>query len=264
MFAAQSRARVINTRMALATAQKGTSTVVEWFARMKALADEMASAGKMLDDEEIASYILADLDIDFNPLVSAIAARVEPLTLGKLFTQMTSFEERMDLLHGLGSSTNMASRGGGRGGGNGGRGRGRGRGGFNSPGGCGRGRSGGRGSSFEAGVFCQICSKEGHPAVRCFKCFDTNFTYAQEKNKSASTATTSYGLDTNWYVDIGATDHITSELEKNTVRDKYHGNDQVHTASGSGMKISHVDRSLFHTHDCNLILDKVLLVPQSQ
>ena len=74
---------------------------------------------------------------------------------------------------------------------------------------------------------------------------------------------TSYVVDTSWYVDTRATDHITSELEKLTVRDKYHGNEQVHTASGSGMKISHVGRGLFHTHDRNLILDKVLHVPQA-
>jgi cell fate (sporulation/competence/biofilm development) regulator YlbF (YheA/YmcA/DUF963 family) len=86
MFAAQSRAHVINTRMALATTQKGTSTVTEYFTCMKTLTEEMASAGKKLDDEELTSYILAGLDIDLNPLVSAIAARVEPIT------QMTSFE----------------------------------------------------------------------------------------------------------------------------------------------------------------------------
>jgi hypothetical protein len=33
----------------------------------------------------------------------------------------------------------------------------------------------------------------------------------------------SYGVNTNWYVDTRATDHITSELEKLMVRDKYHG-----------------------------------------
>lgn len=47
--------------------------------------------------------------------------------------------------------------------------------------------------------------------------------------------TDSYGVDTNWYADTGATHHITGELDKLTVRDKYHGHDQVHTASGSGL-----------------------------
>jgi hypothetical protein len=32
-------------------------------------------------------------------------------------------------------------------------------------------------------------------------------------------------VDTNWYIDSGATDHITGELEKLTVRDQYMGGD---------------------------------------
>jgi hypothetical protein len=42
---------------------------------------------------------------------------------------------------------------------------------------------------------------------------------------------TSYGVDTNWYVNSDATDHVTSELEKLTVQDKYGGHHQVHSAS---------------------------------
>jgi hypothetical protein len=36
----------------------------------------------------------------------------------------------------------------------------------------------------------------------------------------------SYGVDTNWYTDTGATDHITGELDKLMVRDKYHNTDR--------------------------------------
>jgi hypothetical protein len=45
-FASHSRARVINTRMALATTQKGSSSMAEYVSKMKTLTDEMASAGK--------------------------------------------------------------------------------------------------------------------------------------------------------------------------------------------------------------------------
>ena len=92
MTASQSRGRVINTRMALATAQEGTSSIANFFSKMKSLADDMAAAGKKLEDEEIASYILAGLDTDYNPIMSAMTARVEPLTLGELFTQLASWE----------------------------------------------------------------------------------------------------------------------------------------------------------------------------
>jgi hypothetical protein len=75
------RACVIATRMALATASKGSSTVAEYYTKMKGLADEMASVGRKLDDEELISYILTCLDFDFDSVVSAIAARVEPITV---------------------------------------------------------------------------------------------------------------------------------------------------------------------------------------
>ena len=78
--------------MALATASKGASTVVEYFTKMKGLADEMASAGRKLEDEELVSYILTGLDSDFNSVVSAVVARVEPITVPKLYAQLVSFE----------------------------------------------------------------------------------------------------------------------------------------------------------------------------
>jgi hypothetical protein len=72
--------------MALATTQKGSSTAAEWISKIKTLADEMAPAGKKLDDEESVSYILAGLDYEYNTLVSSIATRVEPITLGEIYS----------------------------------------------------------------------------------------------------------------------------------------------------------------------------------
>jgi glutathionylspermidine synthase len=78
-FASQLHARVINTRMTLATTQKGLSTIAEYISKMKTLANNMASVGKKLDDEELCSYILAGLDYEYNSLVSSVAARVDQL-----------------------------------------------------------------------------------------------------------------------------------------------------------------------------------------
>jgi histone deacetylase 1/2 len=72
-----------------------------------------------------------------------------------------------------------------------------------------------------------------------------------------------YGVDTNWYVDSGATNHITRELEKLTVRDKYKGLDQVHIVSGAGMKIDETGHSFVHTPDRDLLQNNVLYVPKA-
>ncbi|XP_071678218.1 uncharacterized protein [Lolium perenne] len=55
-------------------------------------------------------------------------------------------------------------------------------------------------------------------------------------DKSANHA--SYGIDTNWYSDTGATDHITSELSKLSTHEKYTGHDRVRTAEGTGWRSS--------------------------
>jgi hypothetical protein len=64
-------------------------------------------------------------------------------------------------------------------------------------------------------------------------------------------------------MDTSATDHITSELEKLTMRDEYHSGDQVHTASGSGMKIQHVGHSVLHSPISDIHLNNVLHIPKA-
>jgi hypothetical protein len=84
-FESQSRARVINVCMALSTTKKGDMTISKYVAKMKALADEMASARKRLDDDDLVSYILAGLDPDFDSVISAVSARVEPISVTELY-----------------------------------------------------------------------------------------------------------------------------------------------------------------------------------
>ena len=67
--------------MALATATRGNSTIAQYFGKMKALTEEMAAAGKKLDDDELVSYILTGLDESFDPVVSGVSQRVEPITV---------------------------------------------------------------------------------------------------------------------------------------------------------------------------------------
>lgn len=98
--------------MALAILQKGSSSVGEYFTKTKMLADEMAFVGKALNDEEVASYILTELEAEYNPVVSAVAARTKPISLNELYSEVLAFENRIDLL--LGSqqmSANAASGG---------------------------------------------------------------------------------------------------------------------------------------------------------
>ncbi|KAK1631350.1 hypothetical protein QYE76_005665 [Lolium multiflorum] len=275
MFTSQTRTRTVNTRIALANLQKGNMTIAEFFGKIRTLADEMAATGKKLDEEDIVSYVLAGLDSDYNSIVSAMCYRVEPVTVAELYSQLLSYETRIDLLHGGGnqSSVNTAFRGG-RGGGFG-----RGGGGRGAPppppqgrgnGGCGNYGNGSNGPNYNnyynwntrnnnnnnnnggsgnrPRPQCQLCSKTGHMAHKCWERYNPDFVGVEEKSAGAAT-TSSYGVDTNcqsnWHIDSGATDHIIGDLHKLTIRDKYNGNDQVYSASGSGISMNEVRKKLF-------------------
>jgi hypothetical protein len=59
--ASQSRARTMNTQIALATIRKGNMRMAGYIAKIKSLAFELASAKKIVDDEELVSYIIVGL-----------------------------------------------------------------------------------------------------------------------------------------------------------------------------------------------------------
>jgi hypothetical protein len=95
-FESQSRAHVINVCVALSTTKKGDMTIRKYVSKMKSLEDEMAYAGKRLDDEELVSYILAGLDSDFDGVISAVSTRVEPITVSELYG-LLAHEEHWEL-----------------------------------------------------------------------------------------------------------------------------------------------------------------------
>lgn len=274
MFSSQTRARAVNTRLALSTTRKESSSVAEYVGKMKSLGDEMAAAGRPLEDDELVEYILTGLDEDYDSVVSSALGRAEPISVSELYSQMLAFETRMNLRNNgnsSGSSANAANRRGRGGPGRFGRSGGRGGRNPNPPahhGGRGNGnnynpRQANQGPRNNTGLSdpCQVCFKKGHTADRCWYRYDENF--VPDPRHVAAAATTSYTMDTNWYTDTGATDHITGELDKLAFREKYNGGDQVHTANGAGMNINHTGKTIIHTQTRNLNLNHVLHVPQA-
>ena len=128
--------------MQLANCKKGSMTAAAYFSKMKKLGDELAAAGKVIEDDEMVTLILAGLDFDYNPLVQSVVSRPTPISVSELYSQMLAYDSRLELLqenhnNGYQSSANSASRG---------RGSSRGRGGRGGHGGCGPANGGGRGN----------------------------------------------------------------------------------------------------------------------
>ena len=82
---------------------------------MRGLADELAAAGKPIQDDELISYLLHGLDMDYQPLVSALGTRVTPVSLDELYAMLSNFDRRVTQFHSTGggfkSSANAATRG---------------------------------------------------------------------------------------------------------------------------------------------------------
>jgi hypothetical protein len=97
MFSPRTRSHSVNTRIALATTKKGTSTMAEYFAKMKNYVDEMSTSRQPLEDEEFAAYVLIGLNEElYSTLVSSIVTQVEPISPSELYSQMLSYEHRVD------------------------------------------------------------------------------------------------------------------------------------------------------------------------
>jgi hypothetical protein len=80
MYASRTRARSVQTRIAHGTFKKGTQLVAEYYSKMHDYAGKMATSRHIHGDEEFVSYLLVGLDENFDSVVSAIVARVEPIT----------------------------------------------------------------------------------------------------------------------------------------------------------------------------------------
>ena len=82
---------------------------------MRGLADELAMAGKPIQDDELISYLLHGLVMDYQSLVSALDAHVTPVSLDELYAMLSNFDQRVTQFHSTGggfkSSANAATRG---------------------------------------------------------------------------------------------------------------------------------------------------------
>jgi hypothetical protein len=78
-----------------------------------------------------------------------------------------------------------------------------------------------------------------------------------------STTSSQNNNDINWYLDIGATNHVTLELENlNLHSDGYIDTDQLHVGNGQGLTISNTGSSKLIYPNASFLLTNLLHVPQ--
>jgi hypothetical protein len=97
MFASRSNAKIMQLRSSLVKPKKREMSMSDYFLHMKKVANTMASIGCPLRDDEIVSYILADLGDDydnFTMLITVMTAKGDDFTLSDLYGHMVPYEVR--------------------------------------------------------------------------------------------------------------------------------------------------------------------------
>ncbi|KAJ9542859.1 LOW QUALITY PROTEIN: hypothetical protein OSB04_029365 [Centaurea solstitialis] len=247
-FGNTSESRAMNLRMALSKLQKGSRTVSEFGRDFKHHCDQLAAMGRSIPETEKSHWFLQGLGIEFSGF-SAAAMHTTPLpTFQTLLPQAESFKTFMQSIaaatpppttsfvtqtHPRSSqSFPHNSRGGGRG--------------------CGRGKR----------PYCQICRTNGHYADRCEQRYNRppptskNMAHLAE---AFSAACSINGDQSDWFMDSGASAHMTSSSSNLDSAKPYFGYENVQVGNGNLIPISHIGATQVNS---NIQLLDVLVVPQ--
>lgn len=258
--------RMQNLRDSLRQLQKGTLSVSDYGRKFKSLCDQLAAIGHPVDDLDKSHWFLCGLGPSFETFSTAQRAIKPRPSFRDLLSQAEGHDLFLKSMHG--SSTPQAAfvaeqpRGSlnssGRRFSPSSRGRqSTGRGGFSS----GRGGfSGGRGRGRRP-PHCQLCRKDGHYANQCpdLTSFATR-TPSIDANLATAFHARCHVADNSpdWYVDSGATAHMTPSTSNLDLAKSYSGIDHVTFGNGTSLPISHVGTSSF-SKDLHLL--DVLVVP---
>jgi hypothetical protein len=94
MFASQSRSMILHLCNQLVATKKDEVSIMAYFSTMCGYANEMAAAGKPLDDDDIVSYILNGLDVDYNSLIEQVNGMAESTSPETLYSHLLDTEVR--------------------------------------------------------------------------------------------------------------------------------------------------------------------------
>ena len=106
----------------------------------------------------------------------------------------------------------------------------------------------------------------GHTVAECWHRFKKNFVTQpnrRRETRSAYVASTNGQNNGAWYLDSGATNHVTNALGNISMNSEYQGNDQLAVGNGNKLFISHIGCSVLPTCDPykHIALNNILYVP---
>ncbi|PKU68164.1 Retrovirus-related Pol polyprotein from transposon TNT 1-94 [Dendrobium catenatum] len=252
-FQSSNRSKVIQLKNELHNISMQSMSMTDYLTEVKKIVDQIASAGSSIDSEDIIIYILNGLPPAYQSFTTTIRTMQGTMTLDNLYALLISeeihlkssaikFSKDPDTQSALYTF------------------RGRGR----------RGRirknhdtNASNKSSTQPTVICQICKKKGHEADACWHRLNANYVPSQgsSKNTNALVAKSEGHTGVDWYIDSGASSHMTNNLENLAPYNIYNGNDTVTIGDGRSIPIAHTGSGILPTPASKLVLSRLLHIP---
>lgn len=96
---------------------------------------------------------------------------------------------------------------------------------------------------------CQVCGKLSHTALGCWHRYNQDLLASSssfnDNNKKAMTANSCTTFDLSWYLNSGATTHITHDVHNLGQKASCIGPDRIHIVDGTGLAIDPICSSSF-------------------
>ncbi|KAL5544306.1 hypothetical protein UlMin_008090 [Ulmus minor] len=263
----------------LPTLKKGSMSMMDYLMKLKGFSNNLAVVEEPVSEQDQIMNILAGLEADYNAVVTAINSRDDTISLEAIHSMLLSYEHRLELQNSIDNvpmvTANLASTSQNRGGGrrfNGGRGQGP-NAGNNSQNyrSRGRGNRGGRSHSYSSDrPQCQLCGKFGHTVHVCYHRFDISFQGNQNQSPSTSTnqagmtamvASPSTTAEDAWFLDSGASHHLTQSAGSLNNVTPNTGANRVTIGNGKKLSISNLGSKILQSNSHSFNLKKVFHVP---
>jgi hypothetical protein len=113
---------------------------------------------------------------------------------------------------------------------------------------------------------CQICLRRGHIAAKCYHRFDLTYigspssqVIPPQSHQTFIAESVAYPSSV-WFLNSGATTHVTADSQNLQSSTVYSGTDVVHMDNGAGLTISYVGSSTFTINSHLLRLTNILHV----
>ncbi|PKU82148.1 hypothetical protein MA16_Dca004166 [Dendrobium catenatum] len=211
--------------------------MMQYLNEVKVLVDHIAAAGAQLDPEEIIIHIINGLPPAYQSFKTYIRTMTNPLSLDQLYSLLISeeihiaadnvrFASMTDQPHAL-----FVNRGRGR--------RSRTRPPVNS--------NPTSEPPSAAVIQCQICLKKGHTATDCWHRSNLQYVPRSTKQPAKALLADSNQSHTDWYLDSGASAHMTRSLDNLSISAPYQGSDGIVIGDGSSVNIANSGRGLLPT-----------------